>query len=312
MLSKYMCLMLVLSSLSLCAEATVVQVKVKVNRVILRLKPSFDAEVIAQAQKGDILDSTGAEGDWVQVLPPPNVFFWVHSRYVNNGIVLGSKVPVRMGPDIKRDIVEDLRKGERVVTAGSWNGWTRIRPPKGCLMWVHSAMVERVDPEDISSTAAMLDDVPVSEMPRARKYKIPRNPTLSDQMARMIPEISDGTRSSAVPASLIKLGLVPLSGQGKRTKYAGTIYKEGFFTGGPTGFRLVQKVEGKRGVNTICYVMGNNEQLAELVNVKLLVEGLEYWLIGEKFPVVVLDQIVLKEKSVGIYNQPSLEEETEE
>jgi hypothetical protein len=139
--------------------------------------------------------------------------------------------------------------------------------------------------------------IPAPAQRPVRSYSSERVVRPVNRPARRLPNIVDATPvENEVPPSLVQLGLVPLEGQGKRGDYTGTVLKVGLFSQSPTLHRLV-KVEGKRKT-TVCFVMGNKQQMISLEGSVIAVAGREYWVRGEDYPVLKIERILMKERKV--------------
>jgi hypothetical protein len=288
-------LILIMLSVGLRADAASKQVRLKADRVVLRLQPSFRAEVVTQVSKGDILVSNGVEGDWVQVLPPADVYYYVHSRYVEKGIVTGARVRMRTGAGVGHAIVDELKEGERIDIKGVWDEWVKLKPPLGCTLWVHKTLVEDVfAPPSAPPKPVKVIVTPVAK-PEQKKAPAPvKRPVV---VATAPVAVGPGPKAAETPAVIKKEGLVPLPGQGRLKSYEGVLDKKGVLTGEIRKYRLVGSNDRRR--KTVCYVMGNKAQLSELVGSAIVVAGREYWILGEKLPILVAEEIVVHQRPVA-------------
>ena len=276
--------------MAVSAHGAASYVRVKTGKVILRLDPSFKSEKVAQVNEGEVLVCTAVEGEWVQVLPPTNVFFWVHSSFVTNNTATGARVRVRTGPSVNQRVVIELQKGERVVTRDSEGDWLRIDPPRGCVLWVNRALVDRVAPPP--APAPGRDVKSAKEAPR--RDPVPGAVTTSVAIAASQTP-APAARSEAAeeakgpPELLVRMGLIPLEGQGRTVRYEGVVVRCGIFSSGPTDYRLDTQERGRR--KTVCYLMTGRAHLSGFTGKKVVADGREYWVKGEYYPVVVPVQI---------------------
>ena len=273
-------------------------VRVKADHAILRVEPSFQGEVAAQVNEGDILVSRTRNGEWLQVLPPSNLFFWVHSKYVEDGVVKGSRVRVRLGPGVQYLQVHELVKGNTVVSYGEQDGWLKIDPPEGVYLWIHVDLAE-----DMTTQAPVpklkVEQKPVEPVETISKPQLPvqEEKPESQVVERPVPPVEPLKEELPPPRYVAKLGLVPLEGQGNPAQYEGYLERIEWPTRGPTSYRLVADLKAATR-EIVCFAMGNSEQLARLQGNKLSVSGKEYWVKGCKQPIVVLDRIIVRERRV--------------
>ena len=54
------------------------------------------------------------------------------------------------------------------------------------------------------------------------------------------------------------------------------------------------KRDEKRKATTICFLVGNAEQLAELAGKSVAVAGRQYWLKGEEYPVLIPERFAVR------------------
>ena len=137
----------------LCAEALFsapLELKVVGDRVNLRARPVFDAEVVGQVSSGDSLiapEGIPEGAEWVKVRPPQTVDLWVFSALVNDGVVSADDTYVRCGPGQQYKPVGKVGKGFTIETRGAAVGdWLRIAPVPTAELFISSAYVLAVPP----------------------------------------------------------------------------------------------------------------------------------------------------------------------
>ncbi len=139
--------------LLLCAEAVTsapLEVKVVGDRVNLRARPLFDAEVAGQVSSDVILlapDGIPDGAEWVKVRPPQSVDLWIFSALVKDGIVTADDTYVRCGPGQQYKPVGKVGKGFKVEARGAASGdWLRIAPVPTAELFISSNYVLAVPP----------------------------------------------------------------------------------------------------------------------------------------------------------------------
>ena len=154
-------------ALALCAEAALsapLELKVVGDRVNLRARPVFDAEVAGQVSSGVTLvapEGIPEGAEWVKVRPPASVDLWIFSALVSDGVVTADDTYVRCGPGQQYKPVGKVGKGFRVEPRGAASGdWLRIAPVPTAELYISSAYVLAVPPADAGATAKV---VPSSE-----------------------------------------------------------------------------------------------------------------------------------------------------
>ena len=133
---------MMISIIGLCLSsgaetAALTRVKVLKNNCNLRAKALITSEVVGQVSQNDILTAKKLDKNWVEVVPPTNVDFWVLGDYVKDGVIhCLQKVNVRAGAGINFNIVGQLPQGEKVDVRGTHAGWVKIAPPPSCSLWI--------------------------------------------------------------------------------------------------------------------------------------------------------------------------------
>lgn len=259
---------------ALVAEAAN-EVRVVGNRVNLRAKPDLQTEVVGQANRGDLLTVKSMTEEWVEVVPPQSIEFWVHRDFVEAGEVASPRLNVRAGPGINYSVVATLERGTRVHQRGEFVEWLSIEPPSSASIWITRELVEAVQPAPAPRPAP-----PARPEPARKPEPPPREP---------VAPVVYHPPPSPPPSDL---DLIPLEGQGERVERTGTLRPAGFVFGRPSRYRLTR--QRGHSIETICYVKGNEAQLQSLLGHQLEISGQEYWVQGARYPVLLPEQIVLK------------------
>jgi len=199
-----------------------------------------------------------------------------------------------------------LQKGEHVVVKSSHDDWVAIAPPKGCVLWVHGTLVETLPPAPkapappapVTKKSSKRDERTQEQHGKDRARIVTATKTVLPKKVETTKNnqpqsVSQPAKKPAAPLCLEQRGLVPLFGQGRQSQYEGVLNRTGYFSDHPAKFRLIRR-ENRRTIVTICFVLGNKVQLSGLAGNNLTVVGREYWVKGEKYPVVVPERIVTK------------------
>ena len=288
------------------AETTAfTRLKVLKNNCNLRAKALITSEVVGQVSKNDILTAKMIDKDWVTVVPPTNVDFWVLGDYVKDGVInCRQKVNVRAGAGINFTIVGQLSEGEKVKVRGTHAEWVKIAPPPASSLWIARSLVSEVPQTYVEP--ARLEQAKTEPV----KPAVPQVPAVAIvPSSKPVPEVklpiplpkpaapivsAPSPAQDAVFFPPTGLVLVPTTAQGRWREVEGLLRPKDFFFRAPSDFRLVTCEAGNRNSVTICFVKGNQAQLEALMYRHLIISGREYWVKRQKYPVLVPERIVLK------------------
>lgn len=288
------------------ADAATTRAQITGDNVNLRAKDLPESEVVAQLNDGDVVEIKGYSGDWAEIVPPQSADLWVSKDFIQDGVVQVKTLNVRAGPGGNFSIVGSLARGDTVSIRGEMTDWYKIVPPATCSLWVNKqyvgspskpgpVRVAGVEPEPRPQPAPQPRPAVTVPAPARRPEEPRREPARESRESVTVPPqvvsaapAEEGMQSD-VPASW---KLIPLEGQGKRIERSGTLKSVGWRMKRPSHFRLVRYVDSRR-FETICYVRGNRQQLSEWLGEEIGVRGREYWIQNEKYPIVVIDQLML-------------------
>ncbi|MFA5042428.1 MAG: SH3 domain-containing protein [Kiritimatiellia bacterium] len=325
-MKRWFMIMLTVVGLCLSGEAqtaALTRVKVLKNNCNLRAKALVSAEVVGQVSENDILTAKTMTKDWVEVVPPTNVDFWVLGDYVKDGAInCSQKVNVRAGAGINFNIVGQLPQGEKVEVRGTHAEWIKIAPPPACSLWISRSLVSEVPPSyvepaklDQAKAEPVKPGLPAAGKPAPPPAAIavtapPSKPEPAAKPADSLPKpVRDAAHSvTGAPAETVApapnqaemfsppsgLDLLATTGQGRWCEVEGILQAKHFFFRAPSDFRLVTCDGDHKDSGTICFVKGNQAQLEMLLNRHLIVSGREYWVKRQKYPVIVPERIVVK------------------
>lgn len=277
-------------------------VKVTGKRINLRARPEMTAEVVGQVGDDAILRALSFQDEWVEVLAPESVDVWVHKDFVADNRVVADRLYVRGGPGINWQTVGQMARGDPVVIRGEFGDWLKIAPPPSCTLWVSRKYVEVLEPKKPAPPPPMVNvrEPPPQSVHResARQVTQVSRPAVASRDRAQATTASSAASEPLAPVSADTtpappppdLKLIPLEGQGRRVQREGYLRLAGFVLGRPSRYRLAVQ-QGSR-IQTICYVRGNNSQLASFLGRRVLIRGREYWIRGVKDPVLVPEEIV--------------------
>lgn len=275
------------------------RVRVLKNNCNLRAAALATAEVAGQVSENEVLLAKTMGEEWVEVIPPSHVDFWVLGDYVKEGrIDSRQKVNVRAGPGINFSIVGQLPAGEKVDVRGSRAGWMKIAPPSSCSLWIARSLVSDVPAAEIEPAKVVLaeaDEEATAVLPpavvttSALPVQVESKPPPPPKKPRVAPQPQ--TAFALPPPGL---DLASITGQGQWREVEGILQRKNFFVRSPGDCRLVTIAENGGKKETICYVKGNRAQLKALLYRRLVISGRQYWVKRQKVPVIVPEYIVLK------------------
>ncbi len=276
------------------AEVTVVVVGDRVN---MRARPSLQAEVVGQLNENDRIVVRSLTNDWAEVAPPAGIEFCVHRDFIKDGAVSVPKLHVRAGPGINFSKVGQMVKGDAVKVTGEFGEWLKIAPPPGSSLWVARSMVKLPEPRTASPTkppVVATSTAPVAAVASPRPVAVPPSiPAVARPVAPPSvappPATPPAAPAVAAPYTPDDLRLAPVDNQGSAVMREGRVRATVLVLGRPSRYHLMDESAG--GSETICYLRGNEAQIRSFVDRKLRIRGRQYWVQGNRHPVVVIDQI---------------------
>lgn len=121
------------------------------NKVRLRSQPSLDGTVIKELSRGDMLVVVGETEEFYAVQPPVGTKAYIFRTFVLDDTVEGSKVNIRLEPDLESPIVGQLNAGDKVhgVISPTNNKWLEIAPPNTMRYYIAKDFVEKIGGPDM-------------------------------------------------------------------------------------------------------------------------------------------------------------------
>lgn len=286
-----------------------VKVRVLKDNTNLRAGPALNVEVAGQAAARQELAVKSMDAEWVEVIAPTNIDFWVLGDYLKNNVVVCRRsVNVRAGPGINFSVVGQLTNNASVERRGAHADWVKIAPSECCSLWVARSLVALVPPPVAPARETRVK--PPAERPpekitpapktapiAARETAIRETPPPAEKpgpplAAESGKEQTGEEKTSALAKPPLDLDLLPDVTQGQLREFEGVLRPKNFLVRSPSHFRLVGYDGGRS--HTICFIKGNRAQLEALLFRKLIVSGRQYWVKHQRYPVLVPEKIILK------------------
>lgn len=263
------------------------RVKVNADRVNLRAKPDQQSETVGQVQAGTLLEVKSMGDEWVEVVPPETVDFWVHQEFVSEDTVIANKLNARSGAGINYSVSGTFVRGDKIQRRGVFGEWIKVAAPADARLWVSRLLVDV--PSDLPPPVAAPAIEAVEPAPEA--LAMPAGAEAPDvpmqEEAPVLVQIEDVVPEPVAPAGV---KLMQVDGQGKMVQREGLLKRApALMFNAPGAHRLVKR-EGNNVITT-AYLRGNTSQLNSLLDQQLLIRGREYWVEGAKVPLIVIEAI---------------------
>ncbi|MBS0584724.1 MAG: hypothetical protein JSR76_00275 [Verrucomicrobia bacterium] len=120
--------------------------KVTGNAVRMRLTPEADSPVIKECAKGDLVVIMGEKTDFFAVEPPCDLKAYIFRSFVLDNVVEGSRVNIRLAPELNSPVIGFMNTGDRVNGSISEKNhkWLEIAIPKHLRFFVAKEFIEKV------------------------------------------------------------------------------------------------------------------------------------------------------------------------
>ncbi|WP_068466797.1 SH3 domain-containing protein [Candidatus Protochlamydia phocaeensis] len=119
--------------------------KITKNKVRMRLQPGYDGQVLREFTRNDLVIVLGETDDFYAIQPPADMRAYVFRTYVLDNVVEGSRVNVRLKPDLDAPVVAQLNSGDRVegTVNPSNNKWMEIKLPEATRFYIAKEYIEK-------------------------------------------------------------------------------------------------------------------------------------------------------------------------
>ena len=124
--------------------------KITKNKVRLRLQPTFDGQALRELERGQLVVISGETDDFYAVQPLADIKGYVFRTYVLDNIVEGTRVNVRLKPDLDAPVIAQLNSGDRVdgrIYTDN-NKWLEMAVPQAVHFYVAKDYIEKVGDVD--------------------------------------------------------------------------------------------------------------------------------------------------------------------
>lgn len=290
----------------------VMEVLVQGDNVNIRAKATNTCEVVAQKHFGDVLRAKRMVGNWVEIEPPEDVPVYVFGDYLHGDIVKAGTLNVRAGPSGNYNIVGQLKRNDVVVRKGEKGDWIQIMPTPAMSLFISKDFVKPKNPELARQQVTPPQSLPpesqnlsigrpagadAGKLPVevARVNPIPA-PNVPAPSPRRIPDtvgpvkaVNPGViepKSIPIPQGQ---SLLPISGQGQAANRQGVISSYLFKGNGPSKYYL--SIDTGEGLQIVCYLDNPDGQLNAYRGKGVMASGWDYWVKGQKLPLMVVDTI---------------------
>lgn len=124
--------------------------KINKNKVRIRLQPNYDAPVMRELMRNDLVLVVGETDDFYAIQPPEGTKGFVFRTFILDGVVEGNRVNVRTKPDLEAPVILQLQSGEKIEgTLDPQNPkWLTIRLPASTQFYIAKDFIEKVGDAD--------------------------------------------------------------------------------------------------------------------------------------------------------------------
>jgi len=118
--------------------------KVMGDKVRMRLQPDLDSHIVREVTKNEMISVIAQEGDYYSVEAPAALKAYIFRSFVLDGVVEGSRVNVRLEPDLEAPVIGHLNSGDRINGKISEQNrkWLEIAPPSNTHFFVAKEFIE--------------------------------------------------------------------------------------------------------------------------------------------------------------------------
>ena len=124
------------------------------TKVRLRLQPNYDSEIIEEINPGSLFIVDGEDSDFYQIVPAKKYKAYIFRTFVLDGEVEGSRVNIRLSPDIDAPIIAKYESGQKVngKISSENSKWLEIDMPPEVRFYMSKEFVEKVGDAKITQT----------------------------------------------------------------------------------------------------------------------------------------------------------------
>lgn len=120
--------------------------KVLGSHVRLRTDADVDSQIVKELNKDELLVIVGEKNDFYAVEPPKDTKAYVFRSFVIDDAIEGTRVNVRLAPELDAPVIGHLNTGDKVNgTISSQNSkWLAIEPPSTSKFYIAKEFVDHV------------------------------------------------------------------------------------------------------------------------------------------------------------------------
>jgi uncharacterized protein YgiM (DUF1202 family) len=255
--------------------------EVNKDKINLRAGPSINYESLYKLTKGEKLRVISEKYNWYKVVLPEYITCFISKKYVKrinkrDGIVTGSRVNLRAGPDNTATIIGQVNKNQRVKIIRILPEWYAISTPLDLAFgWVHKKFIDSRQhlASDIKNLESKQLEGAVKIEPK--EEIVNRKQTLITQKEKSKAKIASNLTNKEIKKA------------DSQITASGKIYPMGIFLGRRGSHKLVKDNK------LLYYLKGEEEILNNFIGFKVNVFGK---IIDEdkKIPLIIVERIEKK------------------
>lgn len=126
--------------------------KVTKNKVRMRLQPALDSSVLRELNREDLVVVVSETEDFYGVEAPNGIKAYIYRTFVLDNTVEGTRVNVRLEPNLEAPVIAQLNSGDHVEGEISPinSKWLEIAPPTSTQFYVAKDFIEKIgDPSQV-------------------------------------------------------------------------------------------------------------------------------------------------------------------
>lgn len=127
--------------------------KILGNGVRMRLAPDVESPIVQEIAKGELVIVSGEKNDFYAIDAPSDLKVYIFRSFVLDNIVEGSRVNVRLAPELNAPVVGYMNTGDRVEGSISEKNhkWLEITPPKSVRFYIAREYIDKVGGPQLKS-----------------------------------------------------------------------------------------------------------------------------------------------------------------
>lgn len=124
------------------------------SKVRVRLQPNLDAPILREISKNEIFVVVGETDDFYAIEAPSDIKGYVFRTYVLDNVIEGSRVNVRLEPNLDSPIIAQLHTGDHVDGQVSPlnSKWMEIAPPSSTRFYIAKDYVDNIGNADLKAS----------------------------------------------------------------------------------------------------------------------------------------------------------------